>query len=170
MRGLKKINEIKTGQEGTGITALSEALSFRISRLAAINERNGSQYFRSQFDLSLCEWRVLGLVAQGDPATTRSARATLLMDRGLLSRVVKGLTKRKLITSKTAPDDKRQSLLFLTPQGWDLYERCIAFTKERNAVMTSVLTCAERTEFERLLDLLIYHNAELLKNKGLSDD
>ena len=152
------------------IESLSEALSFRISRLSAINERSGSQYFRDELGVSLSEWRVLGLVAEFDPATTSSVRESLLMDRGLLSRIVKELCARDLLISQPSPTDKRQTQLFLTPQGWQLHRNCIAFTNERNGSMASVLTPKEQSEFGRMLDLLIKHNVELLRQRNLSYD
>lgn len=152
------------------IENLSAALSFRVARFVAINERNGAQYFKDQLGVSLSEWRVLGLVAESDGVTTRSIRKTLLMDRGLLSRVVKALRERKLILSQACKTDKRQTQLFLTPSGWGLHRDCIAFTNERNRSMASILEPHEEAEFSRLLDLLIDHNAQLLKKRGLTDD
>jgi len=152
------------------IESLTAALSFRISRLSAINERLGAHHFRNEMGVTLSEWRVLALAAEGDPATTIAVRETLLLDRGLLSRIVKGLSDRGLLVSEASPTDKRQTQLLLTADGWELHERCIAFTNERNTYMASVLNPYERTEFERMLDLLIKHNTKLLRLRNLSND
>lgn len=158
------------GFADAALARLPDALSFRIARLAAINERSGSHYFRTEQGVSLSEWRVLGLVADGNPATTASLRDTLVMDRGQLSRVVKALIARKLLRSQPNPKDKRQTQLHLTPDGRALFDKCIAFTEGRNRVMASALTPEERHEFSRLLDLMIDHNAALFMQRNPSDD
>ena len=170
MSSLGKIGTATALSEGSNISCLSEALSFRLARMVVINDRLGSKYFRDQKGLSLSEWRIMGLVAEGAPATTSSIRDRLLMDRGLLSRVVKALCERGLLTSTPNPDDKRHTLLALTPEGQKLHDNCIVFTSERNASMTSVLTAHEIAEFSRVLDLLIDHNTNRLTQEGLNDD
>lgn len=155
---------------GSPIRCISEAMSFRVSRFAAINEHLGSKHFRDEFGLSLSEWRVLGLVEESDPATTSSVRDTLLMDRGLLSRVVKALRTRGLLLSQTSATDKRQTELFLTVEGRELHQACMEFTKERNREMASALTPVEQAEFQRILDVLITSNAQRLTKKETADD
>ncbi|GGA27521.1 MarR family winged helix-turn-helix transcriptional regulator [Neptunicoccus cionae] len=150
---------------GPQIENLSGALSFRISRLAAINERNGSHHFRNQLGVSLSEWRVIGLVAESEPMLTSTLREILVMDHGLLSRVVKELIARGLLSSQACQTDKRQIELTLTSEGRRLHNDCISFTIERNAVMASVLSPDEQAELNRLLDVMIAHNATLLKSK-----
>ncbi|WP_069300678.1 MarR family winged helix-turn-helix transcriptional regulator [Neptunicoccus sediminis] len=147
------------------IENLSEALSFRISRLAAINERNGSHHFRNHLGVNLSEWRVIGLVAEYEPMLTSALRDILVTDHGLLSRIVKELVSRGLLISQPCAADKRQTELSLTPEGRDLHNNCIPFTIERNAVMASVLSPEEQAELYRLLDVMIAHNAALLKAK-----
>nr|WP_325249980.1 MarR family winged helix-turn-helix transcriptional regulator [Amylibacter sp.] len=152
------------------IERLSQAMSFRISRLAAINERAGTHRFKNEFGLSLSEWRVIGLVAESSPATTSKIRKMLLLDRGLLSRTVKELCSRNLLITEPSPKDRRQTLLFLTDEGRALHQACIKFTDERNRSMASVLTAKEQEEFGRILDLMIDHNAKLLKQGNYTGD
>ncbi|MEY8839904.1 MarR family winged helix-turn-helix transcriptional regulator, partial [Cribrihabitans sp. XS_ASV171] len=125
------------------INSVLEAVSFRISRLAAINERAGGHVFRSAFGISLNEWRILGITAALQPVTFGAIRAMLVMDKGQLSRVVKALIERKLIESRSASGDARQIELSLTEAGQALHAQAIEFTVERNAVMGSVLSDEE---------------------------
>ena len=157
-------------RNGSQIQCLSDALSFRVSRFAAINEHLGSKHFRDEFGLSLSEWRVLGLVQESDPATTASVRATLLMDRGFLSRVVKGLRTRGLLISQTSATDKRQTELLLTVEGKELHQAGMVFTRERNQAMASALKPSEQAEFGGMLDMLIAANAKRLTTKDSADE
>lgn len=150
------------------LSSLPEALSFRISRLAAISERAGGQYFKREFDLTLAEWRILGLTATAGMITFACLRDTLLLDKGQLSRTIKALVARGLIETRKSETDSRQIDLHITPAGQELNDRALRFTSERNAVMAGVLTGEECAEFGRLLDLLIEHNQALLL-KGPAD-
>ncbi|AHD03569.1 MarR family winged helix-turn-helix transcriptional regulator [Leisingera methylohalidivorans] len=150
------------------LSSLPEALSFRISRLAAINERSGGRYFKREYDLTLVEWRILGLTATEGMIHFTTLRDTLLLDKGQLSRTIKALVARGLIETRNSEADARQIDLHITPAGQELNDQALRFTSQRNAVLAGVLTQAERAEFERMLDLLIGHNQALLA-KGITN-
>ncbi len=150
------------------LSTLPEALSFRISRLAAIGERAGGQYFKREFDLTLVEWRILGLAATEGMITFAALRDTLLLDKGQLSRTIKALVSRGLIETRKSETDSRQIDLYITPAGQELNDKALCFTSQRNAVMAGVLSDDERAEFERMLDLLIEHNQALF-SKGMAN-
>lgn len=151
------------------IETLLDALSFRISRLAAINERAGGHHFKSEFDLSLSEWRILGVTAAKQGVAFSELRDILLLDKGQLSRTIKSLSKRGLVETRKSESDARQIELSITAEGQALHDRALGFTVERNAVMGAVLTDAEWSELDRLLGKLIDHNQRLLAERGMAD-
>ena len=74
-----------------------------------------------------------------------------------ISRGIIALEKKKLLRREADPADSRRQLLFITPAGRALYARYIPALREREREMLSVLTQAERKQFERLLDKLSSH-------------
>lgn len=144
------------------VTKITDALSFRISRLAAINERSGSVHFQKAFGLRLNEWRVLGLAHAGNPIPFALIHATLLVDKGQLSRIVRSLVDRGLLEAHVCATDARQTEIYTTPEGSALHDRVLAFTIERNATMTAVLSEEEIDVFRQLLDRLLVHTEALL--------
>lgn len=147
------------------LRSLPDALSFRIARLAAINERMAGQIFRSEFGISLNEWRVIGITGALQPVTFSAIRELLYFDKGQLSRVIRSLSDRGLIISATSPSDARQIELRLSETGEAIHREALEFTAKRNAIMAEVLTTEERSEFRRLLDKLVTHNAQKLEEK-----
>lgn len=147
------------------IRSIRDALSFRIARMAAINERAGGIYFQTELGLRLNEWRVLGLVAASGTAAFSDIRDQLLIDKGQLSRVVRTLVDRGLLESRPSESDARQITLALTADGRALHDRAIGFTAERNDSMVSVLSAAECRQLHDMLDRLIRHNEQLLAQK-----
>ena len=70
-----------------------------------------------QSRFSLAEVRVLYELAHTDEPTARGIAATLGMDEGHLSRLLRGLRQRGLVTARIAAHDRRQRPLALTSRG-----------------------------------------------------
>jgi DNA-binding MarR family transcriptional regulator/GNAT superfamily N-acetyltransferase len=70
-----------------------------------------------QSSLSLPEARVLYEIATRTQPTASEIAATLNLDLGYLSRLLRTFINRKLLTRKTSPTDARQSFLSLTKSG-----------------------------------------------------
>lgn len=71
--------------------------------------------------LSLTEVRVIYEIANRDGLTIADLARDLLLDNGYLSRLVRGLKDRGLITSMVSQADGRQQILALTADGRELY-------------------------------------------------
>jgi DNA-binding MarR family transcriptional regulator/GNAT superfamily N-acetyltransferase len=70
---------------------------------------------------SLTEGRVLYELAHQDKPTAAEVGKELGLDAGYLSRILRGFEKRGLIDREPSEADGRQSLLSLTPQGWEVF-------------------------------------------------
>jgi DNA-binding MarR family transcriptional regulator/N-acetylglutamate synthase-like GNAT family acetyltransferase len=72
--------------------------------------------------LSLTEARVLYELARGDGVTATEVGGELGLDPGYLSRILRGFRKRGWIERKTAKEDGRRQLLWLTRSGRAAFE------------------------------------------------
>ncbi len=97
---------------------------------------------------SLAEARVLYEVAHVDRPTASSLIDTLDLDAGYLSRLLRGLRQRGLLTARAAPDDRRVRELALTARGRKAFGQLDARATEAIAGMLGHLSAAER---DRLL-------------------
>jgi DNA-binding MarR family transcriptional regulator/GNAT superfamily N-acetyltransferase len=70
-----------------------------------------------QSPFSLAEVRVLYEIAHHPRATAKTIADTLAMDPGYLSRLLRGLRRRRLLTARTSPQDRRERVLALTERG-----------------------------------------------------
>jgi DNA-binding MarR family transcriptional regulator/GNAT superfamily N-acetyltransferase len=70
-----------------------------------------------QSPFSLTEVRVLYEVAHRSQPTASAIAAALRLDRGYLSRLLRGLEHRGLISARVVREDRRQRRLSLTPRG-----------------------------------------------------
>ncbi|HEU5087523.1 MAG TPA: MarR family transcriptional regulator, partial [Roseiflexaceae bacterium] len=68
-------------------------------------------------DFSLSEARVVYELANREHSTATQLRNELNLDAGYLSRMLRGLRKRGLVTAERSHDDGRQTMLRLTEAG-----------------------------------------------------
>lgn len=130
---------------------LTSFMTFRLAR--AHNKLNAqiSHYLKIYSDITLVDWRVLRLLeAMGD--TTMSQLSRLLqMDKGQLSRKIRGLVARKLITSRMDMVDSRQQILRIDAAGRDLVRHILPKVQERQKMLVEGIS---RQDLEIFLDVL----------------
>lgn len=147
------------------IADITDALSFKVARLNAINDRAGSYHYKLNHDVTLNQWRILGLVSAFGPVPSREVRERLYMDKGQFSRIVNQLVDRGLIHTRPLASNASALALDLTSAGRKLHDMLIRFTAERNAVTASVLTASECETLLRLLDKVGDHAHALLMER-----
>ncbi|NIY63537.1 MarR family winged helix-turn-helix transcriptional regulator [Streptomyces malaysiensis] len=140
-------------REGGGdLVPISELLSYRLSRTSSALSRSAALRYRREFDVSLGEWRSIALIA-ADPTLTlnRLARRAGL-DKAQMSRVVRGLVERGLVSRTAGPGRSRQ--LALTEAGLTVYRGLITAANERDSAFAEVLSDEEARALGRALDKL----------------
>ena len=70
-----------------------------------------------QSPFSLTEVRILYEIAHRPRSTAKSIADTLALDPGYLSRLLRGLRRRRLLTARASPHDRRERALALTERG-----------------------------------------------------
>jgi DNA-binding MarR family transcriptional regulator/GNAT superfamily N-acetyltransferase len=97
---------------------------------------------------SLTEARVLYELAHQEQTTASQLGEGLGLDRGYLSRLLRGFQQRRLIAKQSSPSDGRQQLLSLTDKGQATFAQLNARSHEDIGVMLSKLAPADQ---ERLV-------------------
>lgn len=101
--------------------------------------------------LSLTEGRVLYELAHCEKPVARDVGKELLLDPGYLSRVLRSLEVRGLLTRAASKEDGRESLLSLTARGRHLFRDVNARSQRQTGAMLRNLTAGEQ---HRLLDAM----------------
>lgn len=126
-----------------GVRRFNRFYTRRIGLLAA-------RHLRSPF--SLAEARVLYEVAHRDRPTASQLAAALDLDPGYLSRLLRGLRQRGLLTARAARDDRRHRHLTLTARGRRTFGALDARATAEIAGMLEHLTGDERDRLLASLD------------------
>ncbi len=101
--------------------------------------------------LTLPEARVLYEIAQRRQITPSEIAATLRLDLGYISRILRSFSRRRLITRKSSPSDGRQSLLSLTRSGEKIFDELCQRSSEQVHEMISTFSSDQR---KRLIDAM----------------
>lgn len=124
------------------VTAVRRFNRFYTKQIGVLNEG----YLQSPF--SLTEVRVLYELAYRENTTASELARELGLDAGYLSRILRSFKKRGLIDKKTSEDDGRQSLLWLTAQGQEVFAPLDARARKQIGAMLSGMSDEEQ---ERLV-------------------
>jgi len=133
------------------IAALIRLVSVRIVRLSELILRIGTIAFKDRFGVKPTDLRILVMLGAYQPISVNEVSRRTHIDKAWISRSLRGLLRRKLITKTSHPSDSRASLLSLTKKGEALL-REIAPVAE--GYQRQLLQGQRARDVERVLDLL----------------
>ena len=117
------LNKLNKKQKNTNsnvhpkVLAMSDVVAFRLALLVAAHERDGSYWLKKEFELTLIEWRVLGITNEFEPVIFKDIRLMLNIDKGQLSRAVKQLVIRDILFTNISKKDSRLVEIHTTSKG-----------------------------------------------------
>lgn len=132
--------------------AIRDLLSYRLHVVANLLSRGAELRYRREFGVSLWEWRSIALLgAVTEPLSLNHLAHAAGIHKSQMSRVVSGLTRRKLVLRAADSNDGRGVRLTLSRSGRKLYEGLIGAAAERDAAFRGCLTRNESITLESAL-------------------
>lgn len=132
------------GPEGQGLV-VHDFLTTRLSALMGSLRRQVTIPYAKSVGLLIGEWRVLSLVAHAGVLPFGELVIQSASDKALVSRRVKSLEKRGLLTTQPETESARRKIACaITPAGKALYEQAIVIARRRQAEVLRTLTRKER--------------------------
>jgi DNA-binding MarR family transcriptional regulator len=131
---------------------IKDLLSYRLHMVANLLSRGAELRYRREFGVSLWEWRTIALLGAGKaPLSLNHLAHAAGIHKSQMSRVVSGLTKRKLVVRDSNAQDARGVHLTLSRSGRKLYQGLIEAAAERDAVFRGCLTSGQMAVFDKAL-------------------
>jgi DNA-binding MarR family transcriptional regulator len=132
--------------------SIRDLLSYRLHVVANLLSRSAELRYRREFGVSLWEWRTVALLgAVAEPLSLNHLAHAAGIHKSQMSRVVSGLTKKKLVVRAANSSDARGIQLTLSRSGRRLYEGLIGAAQERDQVFNKCLSREEKAVFEKAL-------------------
>jgi DNA-binding MarR family transcriptional regulator len=99
--------------------------------------------------------RILSNLGSEGPLAAHRLVALTAMDKGLVSRVLTGLSRRRLVASSAPKTDPRRRSWQLTRSGQELVDQLRPEWRRREAIIQAGLSEAERSTLVNLLERLL---------------
>jgi DNA-binding MarR family transcriptional regulator len=144
-------------------TAIRDLLSYRLHAVANLLSRGAELRYRREFGVSLWEWRSIALLgASAEPLSLNHLAHAAGVHKSQMSRVVSGLTRRRLVLRAADAEDGRGVRLTLSASGRKLYEGLIAAAAQRDDAFRGCLSTRESQMFDRVLAKLASRAREFI--------
>lgn len=134
---------------------LTAFLPYQLAVAAARVSKAFSERYRTEFGLSIPEWRVLAHLAGGDAVSVREIHARVDMDKSKVSRAAARLQEAGLIEKRDHAEDRRLLDMRLTAEGHALMARIVPIANDYQAELMAQLGkegAPFRTALLRLLE------------------
>lgn len=136
------------------ILDLEHFLPYRLSVLSNRISQDIARLYADRFGLGITEWRVLAVLGRRDGLSAREVAERTAMDKVAVSRAVASLQAAGRIERETHGDDRRRSVLRLSPAGRAIYEDVAPMALSYQRRLLEGLDETQRAALFRLLDLM----------------
>ncbi len=139
---------------GARALSLPTYLPYRLS--VTSNRVSGliARAYQARFGLSIWEWRVIAVLGAGAPMTAQAVCEATAMDKVTVSRAIRGLDERGLVTRKRREHDRRASDVALTGDGEAIYAEVAPVALAYETALLDGFSAEERDTLMALLDKL----------------
>ncbi|WP_171102050.1 MULTISPECIES: MarR family winged helix-turn-helix transcriptional regulator [unclassified Ruegeria] len=133
---------------------LQERLGFRLSRLSKMMQTR-LEFSLREHGVTRLEWCILSGVALEGYDSPSELADHIGITRPAVSRLLKGLTERRLIERALINSDGRSRKLTVTKQGMDSVTKCLPLVESTQDHFTKKLTAAQQSALSETLDLML---------------
>lgn len=133
---------------------LEHFLPYRLSVLSNRVSQTITGMYGQRFGLAITEWRVMAVLALYPGLSAVEVTERTAMDKVAVSRAVARLLERGFIMRETHGNDRRRSVLALSPQGFEVYDAVAPMVLECERRLLAPLNNEEREMLERLIGKL----------------
>ncbi len=130
----------------------SSFVTFRLARLQSSLNAQGTALLKSKAGLSLVEWRLIQTLRMFKNASLTEIADHVQMDKGQLSRKIKSMVEKGLLSANTDKHDQRVQHLALTPKAEQLSAQIMPFMEARQQRLLADVSPEDLEVFYRVVD------------------
>ena len=133
---------------------LERFLPYRLSILSNTISQAIADDYQRRFDLSVTEWRVMAVLGRYPDLSAGEVAQRTAMDKVAVSRAVASLLESGRLQRDIHGDDRRRSVLRLSPAGHAIYDEVAPLALAFERTLLGDMDAGERALLFRLLDRL----------------
>ncbi len=135
---------------------LSDFLPYKLSILSQTISQLIAQEYESRFGLTMNQWRCMVVIGEHGSISAKGICQQTLLDKMTVSRAIKSLKVRGLVTTSNTPDDARINLLGLSKHGEKIYKDVLPIARNYEKTLLSALTDSQRRNLNDITEKLIH--------------
>jgi DNA-binding MarR family transcriptional regulator len=139
---------------GAPALELERFLPYRLSVLSNRVSSAIERVYGDRFGVGVTEWRVMAVLGHQPRLSAGEVASRTAMDKVAVSRAVTGLVERGLVEREVHDDDRRRSVLALSPQGRAVHDQIVPMALAFEQRVLGGMDADERDLLFRLLDRL----------------
>jgi len=136
------------------ILELERFLPYRLSVLSNRLSNAIARSYETRFQLSVTEWRVIAVLGRFRGLSANEVAERTAMDKVAVSRAVARLLESGRLQRDLHENDRRRSVLELSPAGYAIYEAVAPIALSYERALLDALEPSERETLMKLLDKL----------------
>jgi DNA-binding MarR family transcriptional regulator len=133
---------------------LEHFLPYRLSVLSNRISAAIAREYAERFQLGMTEWRVLAVIGPSPGLSASEVVERTAMDKVAVSRAVDRLVRSGRLLRETDGDDRRRSLLRLSPAGREVYAEVVPAALALERRLLEALSLTDREQLDELLGRL----------------
>ena len=133
---------------------LPRILTYRLARLQAKLNAQASDLVERHCGLSLSQWRIIAVLSDPEVNTQKDVMKAVGLDKGQISRTIKQLSAKNLITIAPDRNDHRVQQLNVTEDGYDILNKMAPIMSQRQEYLKDGFSEEELKAFIDFVDRL----------------
>lgn len=136
------------------VLELERFLPYRLSVLSNNVSQAIARQYAERFELSVNEWRAMAILGRYPGISANEVAERTAMDKVAVSRALARLIEAGRVRRGTHGDDRRRSVLELSPRGRQVYEQVAPMALRHEQRLLAHLDAQEREWLDRILTKL----------------
>ncbi|MFC3052601.1 MarR family winged helix-turn-helix transcriptional regulator [Kordiimonas pumila] len=132
-------------------------ISYQVTIVSNLMAFGGTKENQKRYGLTLCQWRIIGSIANAGPLTLGEIAKIIFHDKSTLSRAATELEKKGLLKRLANDQHKSSPILAFTKQGKAFYRETEPHFIRQAEELTAGLNLQEKQQLCFLLDKLKNH-------------
>lgn len=135
----------------------ANSISFMIQNVATLLAKQSDQVLQEQLGIGMSQFRILKIVQANPRLLQRHIADALGQTEASISRQVKIMHDKQLLTTHINPKNRREHITVLTPKGFQMTEAALDVLQTAQAPLVDGFSEKQQTELMQLLETLRHH-------------
>ncbi|MGE4339237.1 MAG: MarR family winged helix-turn-helix transcriptional regulator [Pigmentiphaga sp.] len=148
---------------------LEQRINYRFSLITARVATFSVPMYKARYGLTPAAWATMAAIGHYQPISPTEIAGHTATDADKVTRAIDVLVKRHFVHRELDPQDRRRSLLTLTPEGVAVHADVVRFANDVERAIKASLTASQVRSLMKMLDTIDQNVETYLRDKPWED-